>query len=127
MRTVQVLSIVAVISGLMLGPWALQSSQAASPPFSWSDIPFVFVGSAIGVLFVVGFQVLMGKQGPARVASWFFGIIGIHVASSGVSAAVVAALRDDVGPGALLMVSVGTGTIMGALLAGMAYRAKFAA
>ena len=126
MKTVPVLSAVAVIAGLVVGPWALEAAQAARPPIDWSDIPFVFVGSAVGVLFVVGLQVLMGKQGPARFASWFFGIIGMHVASSGVSAVVIAAFRGGVGPSALLFTSVGIGTIVGALFAGVAYRAKFA-
>ena len=120
------LSVIAVITGLVSGPWALESAQAAQPPITWADIPFVFIGSAVGVFFVVGFQVLIGKQGPARFASWFFGIVGIYTASSGISALIAAHIGAGIGPNALFFLSIGIGVIVGALLAGAMYRAKFA-
>jgi hypothetical protein len=126
LNVVLILSVIAVIAGLLSGPWALESAEAAQPAITWGVIPFAFIGSAIGVFLVVVFQVLIGKQGPARFASWFFGLVGIYTATSGVSASVTAQMGVGIGPSGLFFLSGGIGIIVGALLAGAAYRAKFA-
>ena len=41
-----------MIAGLLSGPGALEAGAVAQPPIEWSDIPFVFVGSVFGMLFI---------------------------------------------------------------------------
>ena len=126
MNIVRALSVVAVVGGLGSGLGALESAEAARPPIEWNDIAFVLVGSIIGVAFVVGIQVAMKKQAAARIFSWFFGIVGIYIAVSGLVAFGIAAYRGGIAPSSLLILSMGIGTIIGALIAGRIHRAAFA-
>ena len=55
-----------MIAGLFSGPGALEAGAAAQPPIEWSDIPFVFVGSVFGMLFVIGIQLFRREPKPSK-------------------------------------------------------------
>ena len=126
MKGAGLLSTIAVVAGLASGSGALESAEAAVPPIQWSDIAFVFVGSIVAVALVVGMQIAMKKEKPARYFSWFFGVAGIYSAVSGLSAFGIAAHRGSIAPSSLLILAAGIGTIIGALIIGRVHHAAFA-
>jgi hypothetical protein len=126
MNMVRTLEIIALAGGVASGSGTLESAAQARPPIQWNDLAFVFVGSLLAVTLVVGLQIALKKEKPARIFSWFFGIAGIYLAASGLSAFAIAAHRGTIAPSSLLFLAVGIGTIIGASIAGRIHRAVFA-
>lgn len=117
----------ALVVGALSGPSVLTATAAAQPPIEWPDIPFVFVGCLIGILFVVGFQLLRKDPSHSRWALRLFFPIAVWAAAAGISALLVASVRDGVTPSALLFLSIGAGLLVGVWLCELLFRRKFAA
>src|SRR3954471_13270371 len=126
MKVVPILSIVAVAAGLLSGPEVLEAAEAAVPAHEWRDLPFIFAGSLVAVVIVVGLQIAMRKEKPARIASWLFGLGALYIAVSGLSALGFALYRATIEASAFIFLAMGIGTIAGAVATGKIHRAAFA-
>lgn len=114
-----------VIAGLLSGPGALEVGATAQPPIEWSDIPFVFVGSAIGILFVIGIQLFRREPKHSKWTLWVLGPASIYFVASGFSAVFLAASRGTVAPYAALFLAVGVGAFLGVGVSWFFYRRRF--
>ena len=114
-----------VIAGLFSGHGVLEAGAAAQPPIEWSDIPFVFVGGALGMLFVVGIQLFRREPKPSKWALWLLGPASLYFVASGLSAVLLAASRGGVAPHAVLFFAVGAGTLLGVGVSWFLYRRRF--
>ena len=114
-----------MIAGLFSGPGALEAGAAAQPPIEWSDIPFVFVGSVFGMLFVIGIQLFRREPKPSKWALWFLGPASLYFVASGLSAVFLAASRGGVAPYAVLFLAVGAGALLGVWVSWLFYRWRF--
>ncbi|OGI63586.1 MAG: hypothetical protein A2W18_07520 [Candidatus Muproteobacteria bacterium RBG_16_60_9] len=114
-----------VIAGLFSGPGALEAGAAAQPPIEWSDIPFVFVGGVLGMIFVIGIQLLRREPKPSKWALWLLGPASLYFVVSGLSAVVLASSRCGVAPHAVLFFAVGAGTLIGVGVSWLLYRWRF--
>ena len=113
MNTWHWIAIAAALVGLALGPDSLDSATAAQPPIKWFDLAFSFVGSVLGMIVVVGFQLLRRDEKYGRWAFRAMGPITAFVTASGVSAIGVALYSGRNGPAAWLFLSVGLGMALG--------------
>ena len=102
-----------VIAGALSGSGALEAGAAAEPPIGWSDIPFVFFGSACGMLFVIGLQLFRRDSKPSQWALFFFAPVSLWLATSGLSASILSIVRGSTSPSAFLFLSAGTGALLG--------------
>ena len=114
-----------VIAGMFSGPGALEAGAAAQPPIEWSDIPFVFVAGALGMLFVIGIQLFRREPKPSKWALWLLGPASLYFVASGLSAVLLAASRGGVAPHAVLFFAVGAGTLLGVGVSWLLYRRRF--
>lgn len=114
-----------VIAGLFSGPGALEAGAAAQPPIKWSDIPFVFVGGVLGMIFVIGIQLLRREPKRSKWALWLLGPASLYFVASGLSAVFLAASRGGVAPYAVLFLAVGTGTLLGVWVSWLFYRRRY--
>lgn len=114
-----------VIAGVLSGPGALDAGAAAKPPIQWSDIPFAFFGSVLGMLFVIGFQLFRHDPKPSRRALYFFGPASLWFAVSGLSAVIFAFARGNSGPYAYLFLAVGVGSLLGVWVCWLMFRRRF--
>ncbi|MGL6161263.1 hypothetical protein, partial [Microbulbifer sp.] len=79
--------------GLVSGPSALESARASVPPIEWSAIPFVLVGSVVGILFVLGMQLARRNPKPAWFAIRAFEAISLAFLGAGLGALAVSAAK----------------------------------
>ena len=114
-----------VIAGLFSGHGVLEAGAAAQPPIGWSDIPFVFVGGVLGMIFVIGIQLLRREPRPSKWTLWLLGPASLYFAVSGLSTVVLASSRGGVAPYAVLIFAVGAGTFMGVGVSWPLYRRRF--
>ena len=114
-----------VIAGLFSGPGALEAGAAAAPPIEWPDIPFVFVGGAFGMLFVIGIQLLRREPRPSKWALWLLGPASLYFVVSGLSAVFLAASRGGVAPYNVLFLAVGAGALLGVWVSWLFYRRRY--
>ena len=116
MNIQRALLILAFIGGLVSGPWALESAALSQPPIQWSDIPLILFGCLFGLLFVLGFQVVIGNLKAAYSGWQFFVLCGLFLLATGVSAFVTALFGSALYPSAFLFFTIGAGICLGALL-----------
>ena len=114
-----------VIAGMFSGPGALEAGAAAQPPIEWSDIPFVFVAGALGMLFVIGIQLFRREPKPSKWALWLLGPASLYLVASGLSAVLLAASHGRVAPHTVLFFAVGAGTLLGVGVSWFLYRRRF--
>ena len=119
------LAIVALVAGLLSGPSTLTAAAAAQPQIEASDLLFVFLGSAFGMLFVIGIQMFRREPKSSRIALKSLGTISLYIAAAGLSAAVLAHVRDAVTPSSWLFLSVGAGTLLGVVVCWLLFRGRF--
>jgi hypothetical protein len=119
------MNIAAIAVGVALGPCALASAKASRPPIEWSAIPFVFVGSVVAAVFVIGVQVLRSNPQHGRFAFCFFTPLSMFFLGSGVRGIATAILRGEFGPASILILAIGLGSVFGVFFSRMAYRMKF--
>ena len=102
-----------LIFGILSGESALQSAHASKPPIGWPDLPFIFGGTAIGMLFVIGLQILRSNPKYAQWAILFMSSASAYFLASGLSAVVIA---GQISPASLLFVAMGSGATIGLLI-----------
>jgi hypothetical protein len=107
------LAVGAAVVGLALGKASLESAAAAQPPLSWGDLALIFFGSIIGIILVVGFQMMRKDEKYGRWALRFMTPISIFVAGSGVGALGFALYSQQHGPAAWLFLACGAGALLG--------------
>ena len=114
-----------VVAGLLLGPSSLESSAAAQPAIAWRDIPFVFVGSLGGMLFVVGIQLFRKDPRPSLWAIRLLGLASLWFAATGLSALAWASYHDGVVPHSALFAAVGVGSLLGVFFCWFIHERRF--
>ena len=125
MKKKTLVNIGAFVLGGICGLSALRTSQIANPPINWEDIPFIFFGSAFGIVFVLGIQML---QRDSKWAHWgirIFMPIALFVFGAGGVAAAISAFGSDVAPASLLFLSAGVGLLIGLDVSSILFRWKF--
>jgi predicted membrane channel-forming protein YqfA (hemolysin III family) len=103
----------AAVVGLASGQGSLESAAAAQPPLGWGHLAFVFIGSIIGMILVVGFQLMRKDEKYGRWAFRFMTPITIFIAGSGLGALGVALYSGRHGPAAWLFLACGAGALLG--------------
>lgn len=126
MRFWPVALLAAVVIGFLCSQSALSSVLAAQPPITWDDLPFVFFGCLVGIVFVVGMQLLRQEAKFSRWALRFFIPTAMWWTASGVGAVILEAVRDSITPASLFLVSSGAGMIFGLGLCWFLFSRKFA-
>lgn len=126
MRLQRILIIVAVIIGLVSGPWILESASLSQPPIQWVDIPFILFGCIVGLPFVLGLQVLMGNLKMAYSYWRFFALSGLFLLATGLSAFITAIFTVGVQPHALLFLTMGIGICMATFICQFIFGGKWA-
>ena len=114
------------VLGLLCGPGALRSAEAAQPPLQWPAVGVAFVGAALGVLFAVGLQVLMRKPVRARFMMRALGLCALFFAASGAVALVIASFGGAVHAPAMFILSIGVGGLFGTAMSSVVSHAAFA-
>lgn len=113
MNTWHWIAIAAALVGVALGPASLDSAAAAQPPIDWFDLAFSFFGSVLGMIVVVGIQLLRREEKYGRWAFRVMAPITAFVTATGVGAIGVALYSGRKGPAAWLFLSVGLGMALG--------------
>ena len=112
-RVTLILSGIAVLSGLVGGPWALDVAAQSRPPLRWSDLGFIGIGTGLGVFLVVGLQAVLGNALAVRTAWRFFFLAALHFFGLGVSAAVAGLTSQLFEPSSFLFLVMGISCIIG--------------
>jgi hypothetical protein len=115
----------ALILGIISGSSALQAARAANPPITWGAISFIFFGSAFGVVFVLGIQLMRRNSKYAHWAIRLFLPISVYVAGAGASAAMLDRVRGSVSPPSLFFLIIGGGLLVGLGASWGLFRWKF--
>jgi hypothetical protein len=127
MRTHSVIVLAAAIGGLASGPFSLHATSASQPSHVWEDIPLVFIGCALGLFMVIGFQALLRNFRAARFASLAFGAIGVYFLAAGVAAAVWGLIQFGAVPHAFILLACGLGIIAGVAVCRLLFSSKWSA
>ena len=99
------------------------AAQSATPPIDWSSIQFAFIGSVIGMLFVIGIQTLRKnpKYGSLAIIAMF--MVSLYFASSGVSALIIG---GTISPVSLFILVIGLGALLGVGLSSLLFKFRHA-
>ena len=119
------INIIAFIIGGFLGPSALVTAKTTQPPIDWGEILFAFFGCVIGAIFVIGIQIFRKDPKYGYWALCFFIPVSMFVLGSGIGAIITGAIHADLNPATFLFTSIGVGLLIGIILSGAIYRAKF--
>lgn len=123
-----VLYSIALVAGLVSGPWSLQSTAQSEPPLTWTVLPVAFVGCAVGLVFVIGLQMVVGNCRAALFASRAFRAIGIYFAGAGFTAAIWAMVfGGGAVPHAFMFLVMGLGVSVGVTLCQLLFASKWSA
>ena len=114
----------AFVLGGICGSSALQTAKIANPPINWEDIPFIFFGSAFGVVFVLGTQILRRDSKWAHWGIRIFVPITLFIFGAGGVAVIISAFGSGVIPASLLILSAGVGLLIGLGVCSMLVRWK---
>ncbi|WP_374035751.1 hypothetical protein ACES2I_08700 [Bdellovibrio bacteriovorus] len=99
--------------GVLFGEVALKSAHDAKPPLTWEAIGFIAVFGVIGMIFVLGIQVISKNFKGAYWGWMFFALNAVYMTSTGVSAAAISLTRGEFGPASGLFIAFGGGTGIG--------------
>ncbi len=125
MKNKTLINIGAFVLGGIFGSSALQTAQMANPPINWGDISFIFFGSAFGVVFVVGIQILRQDSKWAHWGVRIFMPLALFVFGAGAVSVTIAAFAGGVIPANLFFLSAGVGSFIGLGVSSMLIRWKF--
>lgn len=126
MNLQRILLLASVILGIISGPWALESASLSQPPIQWADIPFILFGCIVGLLFLLGFQVLIGNLKAAYFFWQFFALLGYFFLATGFSAFSTALFSVGLQPHAFLFLTIGIGVCLAAFVGQFAFGGKWA-
>lgn len=114
-----------VIVGLFSGPSALETGAISQPPIEWSDMPFAFVSSFFGMLFVIGIQLFRKEPKYSKWAIYFMGLCSLYFVSSGLCAVFLVAYRAELSAYAFIFLTIGIGAFLGVWVSWLLYRKRF--
>ena len=123
MRIKATLPIAAVVLGLASGKSALVAVQSAVPPIDWGSIQFAFIGCVIGIVFVIGIQILRSNPEYGRFAITGMLIASLYFVSSGVSALIIGSTFS---PASVFILVTGAGALPGVGLSSLFYKIRHA-
>jgi len=112
-------STILIIAGAFSGQSIFDAGAASQPPLTWSAIIFIFCGSIIGMLFVIGLQTLRSSPKYGQWAIYFFSLAAAYSLSSGLAAV---AFAGNISPASVLFVAIGSGCAVGVLLSWWLYK-----
>ena len=125
MNTRVVLISLALLGGLLSGPSSLKSAALSQPPIQWGNLVFIFFGCALALPLVLGFQALVGNNKALRLGWSIFSLIAIFLVATGISASTTSLLQGTLLPHSLLFLTLGVGTILGAVATRTIFSKRF--
>lgn len=125
MSTRKVILIAVFVLGLISGPSMLMSARAAVPPINWDVIPFVIIGSVVGVLFVIGIQLLRKNPKPAKFIIRAFEVIAIAILGSGITSFGMSVIKYGVAPSGVFVAAWGIGLSIGLVLVSVLFHWRY--
>jgi hypothetical protein len=114
------------VIGLVSGPYALRSAQLAQPPLGWPDLAFIFAGSIVGIVLVLGFQALLRNPRAVRWGWLLFGANAAFFVGAGVSSLITSLVIGNGGPSSVMFLVIGVGISTGLVLCRYCFRSAFA-
>ena len=117
--------LVTLIAGLLSGPSAMDAVASATPPIVWSTIPIVFFGAFVGLLFVVGLQLIRHDSSSSRWVLLLLGALSLVLVGSGISSFALSLLRANVEPSSVFFLALGVGAVLGAWVCAWIFRRRF--
>jgi hypothetical protein len=126
MSIFRVLLAIAALVGLASGPWALDTAAASNPTLRWQDISVIFVGCAVSLPLILGFQAALGNDKAIRVGWHLFLLGAVNFLATGVSAAAVALANVGFPPHSLLFLAMGSGILLGVAGSRLLFASKLA-
>ena len=119
------IKLIALIIGILLGPYALSSAKASQPPLQWDFMPFMFIGSVVSFLFVIGIQLVRKDPKYSRSMLRIFLPLSVFIVGSGIGALATDLFSGVFGPASIFFLIIGAGLSIGVLLARLVFNAKF--
>ncbi|WP_369985939.1 hypothetical protein [Thalassolituus sp.] len=119
MRTKLVILTIVVVMGVFSGENTLQVAEASKPPLDWFAVKFVFGGSVLALLFVLGIQAIRKEEKPYYWIFNFFLFVMVYLMISG-SAALLSA--GEVTPNSTFFIALSSGGLLGILLSWCLFR-----
>jgi len=119
MNTKVTLSIAAVILGLVSGNSALVAAQSAKPPLDWGAVQFSFIGCVLGMIFVIGIQILRSNPKYANFAITGMLAVSLYILSSGAIALIIS---GTISPPSIFMLVIGIGALIGVGISSLIYK-----
>jgi len=116
---------VALVAGFVSGPSSLESAALSQPPLEWRDLAFVFIGCAVALFLVLGFQALLGNNKALRWGWSFFAFATIYLSATGASAAAFSIPNAGLGPHSFLFLVMGFGSAVGLAIIKLAFPRRF--
>lgn len=116
---------VALIVGLLSGPSAMDAAASAAPLIDWSTIPIAFGGAFLGMLFVIGIQLVRRDPSSGRWALLILGVLSVFLIGTGVSSLVSSLMSADVEPSSALFLALGLGAVLAVCACGLIFRRRF--
>ena len=101
------------LAGTFNGPSALRSAQASIPPIEWSHLAFVFFGSLVAMVVVLGIQAATKSLSGLKIGWYFFFFAAAFQLGAGFSAMVFAMSVRFSDPSAYFMFCCGLGMATG--------------
>ena len=121
------LNVGALVLGLLANPLALGAANSSSPPIDWLAIPFVFIGGALGILFVLGIQILRSDPKYGRLGVRVFEPLSVLMLGSGIGALGMSGVSGELGPSSIVFLAIGLGLLVGVALSSFWFRVRFKA
>jgi len=115
----------AFVVGAISGPFALSSARSSQPGLDWNTIAFVFIGTLIGTIFVIGLQILRTESKHGHHALRFFLAVSLFVLGSGIGALAFAVYGGQIDPASIFFGAAGIGLVIGVLLSRVAHGLRF--
>ena len=121
------LNLGAFVLGLLVSPLALDAATSSSPRIDWLAIPFVFIGGTLGMLFVLGIQILRSDPKYGRLGLRVFEPLSVLLLGSGFGVLGVSGVSGEVGPSSIIFLAIGLGLFVGVALSSLWFRMRFKA
>ena len=115
----------ALILGLLSSPLALNAAKASQPLIHWAAIPFVFLGGALGVLFVLGIQIIRSDPKYGRLGLRVSVPLSVLLLGTGLGALGMSGVSGELRPSSLLFLAIGLGLSVGVALSSLWFRVRF--
>jgi hypothetical protein len=121
----KVFLVLAIVAGVLSGPWALEGAAASNPPVDWGGLAFMCVGSVFALPSVLGIQVAVRNNKCLQMGWSFFLLASTYMMASGLSALALSVVRGNVGPHSFLIAGASIASFAGLAISKTIYARRF--